>query len=48
MAGKKPEQLQEFVDSVNKKENPHNGFKIKYSFVARNRHQKFSKSGRKA
>jgi hypothetical protein len=45
MAGKKLEQLQEFVASVNKKDNPHNGFKIKYSFVAKKRHQKFSKSG---
>jgi hypothetical protein len=46
MAGKKPEQLKEFVDSVNKKDNPHNGFKIKYSFVAKKRRTQRSKSGR--
>lgn len=46
MAGKKLEQLQEFVDSVNKKDNPHNGFKIKYSFVAARRQTRRSKSGR--
>lgn len=46
MAGKKPEQLQEFVDSVNKKDNPHNGFKIKYNQVARKRQTRHSVSGR--
>ena len=46
MAGKKPEQLQEFVDSVNKKENPHNGLKIKFDFVSKKRQTRHSKSGR--
>jgi hypothetical protein len=46
MAGKKPEQLKEFVDSVNKKDNPHNGFKIRYNQVARKRAQNHSKSCR--
>jgi hypothetical protein len=46
MAGKKPEQLQEFVDSVNKKDNKHNGLKIKYAFVAKKRQTQRSKAGR--
>ena len=46
MAGKKPEQLKEFVDSVNKKDNPHNGLKIKYDAVAKKRQTLHSKAGR--
>jgi hypothetical protein len=46
MAGKKLEQLQEFVDSVNKKDNPHNGFKIKRDFISKVRKSKRSRSGR--
>lgn len=37
MAGKEPEKLQEFVDSVNKKDNPHNGLKIKMDFISKKR-----------
>jgi hypothetical protein len=46
MAGKEPEQLKEFVDSVNKKDNPHNGLKIKYDAVSKKRKAHRSKAGR--
>ncbi len=46
MAGKKPEQLKEFVDSVNKKDNPHNGLKIKMDFISKKRKGLRSKAGR--
>ncbi len=46
MAGKKPEQLQEFVDSVNKKDNPHNGLKIKMNFISKVRKGLRSKNSR--
>jgi hypothetical protein len=46
MAGKKPEQLKEFVDSVNKKDNPHNGLKIKNDSVSKKRKSLHSKAGR--
>ena len=46
MAGKPPEQLQEFVDSVNKKNTKHNGFKIKMDFISKKRKNSRSKSGR--
>ena len=46
MAGKQPEQLKEFVDSVNKKDNPHNGLKIKRDFISKIRKGHRSKAGR--